>query len=427
MLSTESMIEIKSIPGHWKLENLGSICKTTSGGTPSRKVPDYYKGNIPWVKSGELDNGLILDTEEKITESAVKNSSAKLFPKGTLLIALYGATIGKISFLGVNAATNQAVCGIFESPKLNHKYLFYYLSFSKPTLVQQGIGGAQPNISQGILKNLKVPVPPRAEQEQIVEKIEELFSELDAGKRLLETVKEQLKTYRQAVLKNAFDGRLTNDSIKDGEMPKDWNWIMLENVCSKIQDGSHFSPKIQYDGPGLDRFKYITAKNIRNNYLDLSNLTYVDRQFHSSIFPRCNPEYGDILMTKDGVNTGEVTANTLNEEFSLLSSVCLFKPNKELLNSSYLKYFIQSPFGSKIIDESMTGTAIKRIILKKLRTAKIVLPPLDEQERIVSEIDSRLSVCNKIEDTICNCLQQSEVLKQGILQQAFKGNLVMPK
>jgi len=421
------MIEIKSIPGHWKLENLGSICKTTSGGTPSRKVPDYYKGNIPWVKSGELDNGLILDTEEKITESAVKNSSAKLFPKGTLLIALYGATIGKISFLGVNAATNQAVCGIFESPKLNHKYLFYYLSFSKPTLVQQGIGGAQPNISQGILKNLKVPVPPRAEQEQIVEKIEELFSELDAGKRLLETVKEQLKTYRQAVLKNAFDGRLTNDSIKDGEMPKDWNWIMLENVCSKIQDGSHFSPKIQYDGPGLDRFKYITAKNIRNNYLDLSNLTYVDRQFHSSIFPRCNPEYGDILMTKDGVNTGEVTANTLNEEFSLLSSVCLFKPNKELLNSSYLKYFIQSPFGSKIIDESMTGTAIKRIILKKLRTAKIVLPPLDEQERIVSEIDSRLSVCNKIEDTICNCLQQSEVLKQGILQQAFKGNLVMPK
>lgn len=418
------MIDIKSIPGHWKLENLGSICKTTSGGTPSRKVPDYYKGNIPWVKSGELDNGLILDTEEKITESAVKNSSAKLFPKGTLLIALYGASIGKISFLGVNATTNQAVCGIFESPKLNHKYLFYFLSFSKPTLVRQSIGGAQPNISQGILKNLDVPVPPLTEQNKIVEKIEELFSELEAGQRQLETVKEQLKTYRQAVLRYAFDGRITNKSKVGKEIPKDWKWSILEKVCNKIQDGSHFSPKIQYNAPGLDRFKYITAKNIRNNHLDLSNLTYVDRQFHTSIFIRCNPEYGDVLMTKDGVNTGEVTVNTLSEEFSLLSSVCLFKPNKELLNSSYLKYFIQSPFGSKIIDESMTGTAIKRIILKKLKSAKIVLPPLDTQERIVSEIDSRLSICDKLEETIYTCLQQTEVLKQSIFQRAFEGKLV---
>src|SRR5665647_3409700 len=101
------------LPKDWKWVKLGEVSQTTSGGTPSRREPKYYNGNIPWVKSGELNKGLIKDTEEKISEEALKNSSAKIFPKGTLLIALYGATIGKLAFLGVDAATNQAICGIY--------------------------------------------------------------------------------------------------------------------------------------------------------------------------------------------------------------------------------------------------------------------------------------------------------------------------
>ena len=118
------MNDHNNIPKHWQIKKLGDICLTTSGGTPSRGNNRYYEGNIPWVKSGELAKGLILDTEEKISEEAIKNSSAKIFPKGTLLIALYGATIGKLAFLGVEAATNQAVCGIFQSENINSNYLF---------------------------------------------------------------------------------------------------------------------------------------------------------------------------------------------------------------------------------------------------------------------------------------------------------------
>lgn len=113
------MIEQNKIPKHWKIKKLGEVCLTTSGGTPSRGNTKYYEGNIPWVKSGELDKGLILDTEEKISEEAIKNSSAKIFPKGTLLIALYGATIGKLAFLGIDAASNQAVCGIFKNENID--------------------------------------------------------------------------------------------------------------------------------------------------------------------------------------------------------------------------------------------------------------------------------------------------------------------
>ena len=109
---------INELPKDWKWVKLGEVCHTTSGGTPSRRETKYYNGTIPWVKSGELDKGVITDTEEKISEEAVKNSSAKIFPKGTLLIALYGATIGKLAFLGVDAATNQAICGIYKNENI---------------------------------------------------------------------------------------------------------------------------------------------------------------------------------------------------------------------------------------------------------------------------------------------------------------------
>ena len=150
---------------------LGEICETTSGGTPNRKNDAYYGGIIPWVKSGELGKGVIYDTEEKLTEQAVKESSAKIFPKGTLLIALYGATIGKLGFLGVPAATNQAVCGIFENEKIDLQFLSYYLFHKRNDLIAQGTGGAQPNISQTILKNLPIPLPPLATKRAIVSRI----------------------------------------------------------------------------------------------------------------------------------------------------------------------------------------------------------------------------------------------------------------
>lgn len=195
----------------WIEAELGDTFKTTSGGTPSRKRQDFYNGEIPWVKSGELDQGVILDTEEKISKLGLENSSAKLFPKGTLLIALYGATIGKLAFLGTDAATNQAICGIFINNHSDSRFLYYYLLKNRSKLISQGTGGAQPNISQTILKQLKIPLPPLPEQRAIVAKIEQLFSELDHGVAQLKKAQAQLKVYKQAVLKKAFEGELTRD------------------------------------------------------------------------------------------------------------------------------------------------------------------------------------------------------------------------
>ena len=218
------------LPKGWFREKLGDFCDTTSGGTPSRKYEAYLKGNIPWVKSGELPDGPVLDIEEHITKEAIQNSSAKIFPEGTLLVALYGATVGKLGILTRQAATNQAVCAIFPRTNLNKKYLFWYLQFIRPDLIAKAIGGAQPNISQGILRNLEVPVAPSDEQETIVAEIEKQFSRLDEAVASLKRTKANLKRYKAAVIKAAVEGKLAPT-----EQP--WKQAELGEIATSIQAG----------------------------------------------------------------------------------------------------------------------------------------------------------------------------------------------
>jgi type I restriction enzyme S subunit len=204
------------LPEGWVERPLGKIVKTTSGGTPSRKEPQYFAGNIPWIKSGELTQHTVYHAEEHISESAVENSSAKIFPKGTLLIALYGATIGKLAFLGIDAATNQAICAIFPSVELNMEYLYHYLNFQKQNLIESAIGGAQPNISQSILRDLLICFPiDEHEQGQIVQEIESRLSVCDKIEEDIVQSLERADALRQSILKQAFEGRLVEQDPDD--------------------------------------------------------------------------------------------------------------------------------------------------------------------------------------------------------------------
>jgi type I restriction enzyme S subunit len=412
------MKENNNIPKHWQLKKLGEVCVTTSGGTPSRGNPSYYNGNIPWVKSGELDRGLILDTEEKISEEAIKNSSAKVFPQGTLLIALYGATIGKLAFIGIDAATNQAVCGIFKNENIDSNYLYHFLFFKKPNLVKQGIGGAQPNISQGILKNLDLPIPPLPEQQAIVAKIEELLSELENGKQQLQTAQQQLKVYRQSLLKWAFEGRLTNNDVKEGELPKGWKWVKLSDIASKITDGEHITPKRTSEG-----FLLLSARNIQNGYLALDNVDYVPTGEYTRIIKRCNPEYGDILISCSG-SIGRVCRVPQNLKFVMVRSVALVKLDWEKYSSKFYEYLFQSPLLQRQIEKSKKATAQANLFLGPINNLNVIICPLKEQQLIVSELESKLTVCDKIEETISQSLLQAETLRQSILKRAFEGRLV---
>ena len=203
------------------------------------------------------------------------------------------------------------------------------------------------------------------------------------------------------------------------ELPKGWVWCYITDVTNKITDGTHNSP---INTPKGD-FKYITAKNIKAHGIELNNISYVSKNIHNEIYARCNPEKGDILYIKDGATTGVVTLNNLDEQFSLLSSVALIKPNKYISNK-YLLYYLQSPLCYDSVRGSMKGVGITRITLKQIEKWELPLPPLSEQERIVCQIENWLSLIDTIEKGKENI---SIALKQAIskiLDLAIHGKLV---
>jgi len=206
---------LPELPQSWMWVRLGDVSGTTSGGTPSRKKKEYYGGKIPWLKSGELKDGVINATEESITDEGLANSSTRIIPKGTLLIALYGATVGKLGVLGIDSAINQAICAIFPNGGISRDFLFWYLRKHRDELLNIRKGGAQPNISQDVVRKIVLPLPSLQEQQKIVEEIENRMSSMKEVESVLEKSLKQAERLRQGILKQVFEGKLVPQDPSD--------------------------------------------------------------------------------------------------------------------------------------------------------------------------------------------------------------------
>ena len=391
---------------NWKKEPLGKICKTTSGGTPSRKNQSYYQnGTIPWVKSGELENNIITTSEEFITEEGLLNSSAKIFPAGTLLIALYGATIGKLAFLGIDAATNQAVCGIFQNENVSLKYLYYYLLFQRPNLIKQGVGGAQPNISQTILKKLEISYPDSiTEQQRIVARIEELFSELDKAVDTLKTTKEQLEVYRQTVLKEIFDSVSTTS-------------VHIKDVCLDIKVGIVIKPTQYYVSEnGVPAFR---NANVRRGYINDTDWVMISKEGHQQ---NCRSEVhtNDVLISRSGANLGMASVVPARYNGYNAIDVVIAVPDISKVIPEFLAQYTNSPMGRAIVKKNERGAAQGHLNVSAYANLPIGVPDLQEQEKLVKQISDRLSVCDSIDKTVDAALAQADAMRQSILKQAFE-------
>lgn len=202
----------------WKKYKIDECCKVGSGGTPSRKHPEYYEGSIPWIKTGEIDWNDILDAEEKISDAAVQNSSAKIYESGVILVAMYGmgVTRGKAAILRVQAATNQAVCVLQPKNDLLNRYLFYYFMYNYWNIREKSVGGNQLNLSATIIKNFDILIPSIDEQSEITRILDSLLAKENAVKDTAETVLDQIDAMKKAVLARAFRGELgTNDPTEE--------------------------------------------------------------------------------------------------------------------------------------------------------------------------------------------------------------------
>lgn len=408
------------LPENWCWTKMQEIAQWGSGGTPSRKVSEYYNGDISWVKTGELNDDYIFETEEHITQEAISHSSAKIYPIDTVVIAMYGATIGKVGILGIPAATNQACACAIVKPSTDYKYLFYYAQSQKDDFIKKGKGGAQPNISQEIIKFHQFPLPPLAEQHRIVDRIESLFAKLDEAKEKAQAVVDSFETRKAAILHKAFTGELTAKWREEHDVGMEsWRTISFKDVCKKITDGTHHSPINTENG----EYMYITAKNIKENGIDLTNITFVSKDVHEEIYSRCDVQYGDVLYIKDGATTGIATVNTIDKPFSLLSSVAVLRPDKKQILAEYMAYNLNSSKTKTMMISSMSGNAITRLTLSKIKAASITICSLDEQEEIVRLIDNLLGKEQQAKETAEIVLNQIDLMKKSILARAFRGEL----
>jgi len=406
------------IPAHWQWVSGKSVANWGSGGTPSRKITEYYTGKIPWIKTGEVRDQVIYSSEECISEEALKKSSAKLFPVGSVVIAMYGATIGRTAILGIEATTNQACAVGIPMDNVSNRYLFHYYRSQKSNFVNLGKGGAQPNISQSLIKDYPVPLPPLNEQKRISDKVEQLLGKINKAKQLIEEAKQTFELRRAAIMDKAFHGELTKKWREEQGLSSSWDSLKLNDACLKITDGTHHSPISFSTG----KYMYITAKNIKEEGILLDKVTYVDKDVHDEIYRRCDVKQGDLLYIKDGATTGVATINTLKDEFSLLSSVAVLRVNSSVLIVRYLYYLLNSPIQKSDMLGQMSGNAIRRLTLKKIKDTKIKIPSVEEQSKIVEILDNYFSLEKKVESILFN-IPNMDIISESILSKAFKGEL----
>ncbi|MEJ5261373.1 MAG: restriction endonuclease subunit S [Ignavibacterium sp.] len=428
----------RSIPPHWSWVKLGDVCKVKGGF--AFKSKDYTKEGIPLVRISNIEDKEISledcvyiqpDDEEKVKEF--------LLHKGDILIALSGATTGKYGIykLKQKALLNQRIGRLHfnGSDKIIPSFVYLYLEIIRYEILKTAYGAAQPNISPTEIAEFQIPLPPLHEQKKIVEKIEELFSSLDAGVAALKKAKEQLRLYRQSVLSAAFSGKLVNGERLNGiqvvnkaaeskveynnnGLPAGWKWVKLGDVSEEVEmvQKKNQNPE--------DEFVYYDIGGINN----ITNRIESFKRYKWKNAPSRARQIvmnGDILFST--VRTYLKNIALLNNEFEFQiasTGFCVIRPKNQVLISKYIFHYSLYKEFLEPLNALQTGSSYPAVRNNDVFNQKIPLPPLDQQHQIVSEIEKRFSQADNLEKAIDESLKKAEALRQSILKQAFEGKLI---
>ena len=408
------------VPQSWCWTTLGDIGTWQSGGTPSRANKSYYGGNIPWLKTGDLNDNLITDIPESITEEAVEKSSAKINPSGSVLIAMYGATIGKLGILTFPSTTNQACCACIEYNGVTQLYLFYYLLSQREQFIAKGGGGAQPNISKEIIVNTLIPIPPLKKQHAIVDRIKQYFALIER----IESGKNELK----AIIKQTKD-KILDLAIHGGLVPQDPNDEPASELLKRINPNAEITcdngqygkiPKGWVMCPIGDLFDIVSAKRVLKSdwtnkgipfyrareIVQLHKEGFADKDLFitEQLFAELKdkfgiPNAGDIMLSAVG-SIGYTYIVNKNDSFYYKDASVLCLKNVYQLNSLYFSMLFETTFVKEQMYDNSKGTTVDTITIEKLRKYFVPLPPLAEQHRIVAKIEELFSKLDQIEKSL---------------------------
>ena len=418
---------------------IDEIAETTSGGTPNRTVTAYYGGEIPWIKSGELNDGLIENAEEYITEQGLKNSSAKIYPKGTLVIALYGATVGKTGILGIDAASNQAVCAVTpKSAEVSKKFLFWFLRHKRQDFLKDSFGGAQPNISQRILRETLVPIPsleiqekiclfmeiaekrqkgnkylelpslpvPLDEQRRIVARIEELVGKVEEARGLRrQSAKEAEVLWASSAQKLVFE--LANKNLQPlGDL------VTVRGGGTPSRSNPFFwNGSIPWVCP-----KDMKILDIKDSIEHISEeATYCSSA--KLVEPGCV-----LIVVRGMILDHTVPSAILRVPAAINQDMKALVPDKNILSEYLCKIlWAMNHLLHELVEKSTHDT--RKLETPKLLNFKIPVPPLPEQHRIVAYLDDIQSKVDALKRLQVETAAELDALLPSILDKAFKGEL----
>ena len=415
------------VPESWKWVKVGNVGSWSSGATPSRTNPAYYGGSIPWLKTGDLNDGFIQEVPEYITDLALEKTSLRLNPIGSVLMAMYGATIGKLGILEIPVTTNQACCACIPYAGMNNEYLFYYLMSMRQSYIGMAEGGAQPNIANEKIVNSLIPLPPAEEQRRIVAKIEELLPYVDRYAAAYEKLEQFNAKFpedmKKSILQYAIQGKFVDQRSEEGtgeelyrqiqeekkrlikegkikkekplaeiaedeipfDIPENWKWVRLSTIG--ITQTGNTPSKSHPEYIGID-IPFITPGDILNGQICYSNqaLSLLGKE----VARVCCA--GSIMQVCIGGSIGKAAITyrevAFNQQINVVSPIaCL---------SEYLFAVMQSAYFTTSMKERAGGTATPIINRGLWDSLLIPLPPLAEQRRIVAKLEEILPLCERL-------------------------------
>lgn len=388
----------------WTYKKLGEVFRTYSGGTPSKSnKANYENGTIPWIRSGEVCQKYITESELFISEEGLKNSSAKYYPINTILVAMYGATAAQCGILKFKATSNQAVCGILPHVGFLPEFVYAYFTYIKENLAAQAQGGAQPNISQEKIKKVLFPCIPLAEQRSIVTRLDTAFSHIDALKANAERQVNEARKLFQAELTECM-------KPKEG-----WEEKMLGEVATEMYRGSGIKrDQVTKEGTPCVRYGEIyTTYNVAFERC----VSHTCKELISS--PKYF-EHGDLLFAITGESVDDIgkTIAYMGHDKCLLGGdiICM----KHEQNAKYLSYALSTPDAIRQKGIGKTKLKVVHTNAPALKSIKIPLPPLAIQQAIVSHLDSLSSNIRKLEELQQKTIAECDALKQAMLREVFE-------
>ena len=418
---------IGEIPNDWDMWKITHACPYVASGTTPKSDGDiYYGGETLWVTTGELREGLIFDTQKKVTDKAlIDMSTLRLHPEGSVAIAMYGATIGRLGIFGKAATTNQACCVMPPSKILQNKYLFYWLFATRQEIINLSSGGGQPNVNQEKIASLKVSSPTYDQQEKIANFLDHETAKIDTLIAKQQGLIKLLEEKRQAVISHAVTKGLNpNAPMRDsgvewlGEVPAHLDQLKMKHILIAIIDAEHKTAEYFDDGTYL----VCRTTNVRDGILKLDGGKYTNQETYLEWIKRGVPEPGDILFTREAP-AGEACIVPEEPILCLGQRMVLFKLNKSRMNPQFVLYSIYSGLADDFIKQLSQGSTVSHMNMADIINIPLFETALEEQKEIVEHLNRVLARYDELQKNAERTIELIQERRTALISAAVTGKI----